>query len=208
MLSKWKCAQESQQSQIAALVRLRERLLGAAAGVPPAVHFLLPDGVVELVLRMHAVACAAPPRHERDAARHAARKANKQQACASVSEQTRASIAQAVDSARTKFDHLDAFFERDETKVIAALLVEDGAPEACLGVCRTPHSERSVISHWVHAARPHCQLFSQRGFWFRPASEIGVRLKKSENARARVSIEIGLCRCRDILPRRVDHRMG
>ena len=205
MLSKWKCAQESQQSQIAALVRLRERLLGAAAGVPPAVHFLLPDGVVELVLRMHAVACAAPPRHERDAARHAARKANKQQACASVSEQTRASIAQAVDSARTKFDHLDAFFERDETKVIAALLVEDGAPEACLGVCRTPHSERSVISHCGPCCKTALPAVQSTGVLV--SACIRNRLS-AQNARARVSIEMGSCSCRDLLPRRVDHRMG
>ena len=126
-LSKWKCAQEPQQKSIQELTKLQQRFADDG-DFPPALHFLMPTGVVDMVTKMHAVATvglespfkATRTKDEQTKAKSAGG-APKQP----KSEQDVIMVEDAIVSALTKFDSPEAYFARDERKRFTAMLLEE-----------------------------------------------------------------------------------
>jgi hypothetical protein len=123
VLGKWKCAQEPQPKNIEELTMLVDDLGGPR--FPAVVHFLLPQGVVEMVHKMMEVATVAD--NSRAAA---AEKAGAPLVVAKAPAGVGATeMHEVLMSARTKFDHLPAFFERKAKAEVVKLLVEEVAQD-------------------------------------------------------------------------------
>eukprot|EP01048_Picozoa_sp_COSAG05_P003406 COSAG05_NODE_156_length_15696_cov_359.955440_7_plen_435_part_00 len=113
MLGKWKCAQEPQPKNIEELKQLRQRL-SEAGDFPPSLHFLFPEGVVEMIAKMQAIATVS-----------VAAAATPQKPADGQTTVDNTEVDEAIASALTKFDSPAAYFERNERKQFTTLILEE-----------------------------------------------------------------------------------
>lgn len=113
-LTKWKCSHEPQPKNIKLLRDLQERL---CLSFPPAVHSLLPKGVPATIDQLYHIATVP--------VQVAAKKPKRSRTTDGKNTELQAGVQVAIESAVTKFDAIESYFERGERTAIVQLLRDE-----------------------------------------------------------------------------------
>jgi len=162
MAHKWKCACEPQGKNRTLLVELEQRI---ACLEEVGLAFLLPASVKAMIVSLSRVANAEVPAAQKNQTVKQKSKVSGQGACedAGLSEDTRKLIEDAIASAASKFDSLEAYFSKDlkagiteliSTEVLADLSSTDGRSDDGIDTNKQimKHDVRALVNRHVGVA--------------------------------------------------------